>query len=928
LDEYIRRINRADPPAVALGVTDYLSVRGYKVLRERWLTGDLPGIRFLFPNIEFRVSPPTKSHKGVNFHLLVDPSGNDHAERIENALARLPFTYRGEVFNCNQSGLTRLGRTIDPDQDDDEAAYSQGVKEFKLDFSVLRDWFREDAWLREHCLVAVTNRDHDGVSGLSKEHGYAAVMEEMYRFAAVVLSGNPKDRSYWLGEGTDDTETLTRRFGGTKPCLHGCDAHNLDRVLAPDGDRFCWIRAEPTFEGLRQVVFEAKERVHIGPDRPARARNNWIRSVTAVAPWFPAHPIEVNSGLVAVIGPRGSGKTALADLLAHGADAFDNGPASFLKKAMPIASGTEVSLAWADRDSPETRLVGEQPEEHAYPAVRYLSQHFVEQLCSSDGASDRLIDEIEHVVFYALDETDRLGASSFSELRNMVTEGSTDRIQALRAEIAECSQKIAREHAAKADLPTKRQRLKKLASELADIAKGITRLLVKGKEVKIKALEALRDELSRLEEVVTDLKSNHRRLTELRLDLEQRERLAAEYYEELREELLRLGVAKADLSVFREGFGGDFRAVLTNRCASISKDIASRSEGTEVIPGFSGTLAILRNKIEELQKEIGVDAAKEKQLVELQRTERAKQRERTGLESEIKRAECADNTIKAAFGKRLERYSDVFVEFAWQREQLGLLYKPLGDLLAEAPPERRKLEFSVLQLVDIGAWAERGEQLLDLRRKGEFFRESGSLARKAEEILGEAWRSGEPVRINDGMATFLAHFKDASTHLVPSATLAQFADWVFSTDHIRIAYGIRYEGTDIERLSPGTRGIVLLILYLALDTQDDRPIILDQPEENLDPQSVFDVLTGYFREIRGRRQVLVVTHNPNLVVNTDADQVIIASSERITGDTLPHFSYESGGLENPSIRKRVCQVLEGGERAFLERERRYRLQSS
>ena len=60
-------------------------------------------------------------------------------------------------------------------------------------------------------------------------------------------------------------------------------------------------------------------------------------------------------------------------------------------------------------------------------------------------------------------------------------------------------------------------------------------------------------------------------------------------------------------------------------------------------------------------------------------------------------------------------------------------------------------------------------------------------------------------------------------------------------------------------------------------------------------------------------------------VNTDADQVIIASSEQITKGGLPAIDYQTGSLENPTIRGMVCEILEGGERAFLERERRYRL---
>ena len=113
------------------------------------------------------------------------------------------------------------------------------------------------------------------------------------------------------------------------------------------------------------------------------------------------------------------------------------------------------------------------------------------------------------------------------------------------------------------------------------------------------------------------------------------------------------------------------------------------------------------------------------------------------------------------------------------------------------------------------------------------------------------------------------------------------------------------------------------MLYLALDDNDDRPLLIDQPEENLDPKTVIDELVQYFRAARRRRQVILVTHNANLVVNTDADQVIIANAKRMSEGALPEISYKSGSLENREIRDLVCDLLEGGKAAFTERERRY-----
>ncbi len=149
------------------------------------------------------------------------------------------------------------------------------------------------------------------------------------------------------------------------------------------------------------------------------------------------------------------------------------------------------------------------------------------------------------------------------------------------------------------------------------------------------------------------------------------------------------------------------------------------------------------------------------------------------------------------------------------------------------------------------------------------------------------------------------------------------AAWLWGTDHITVAYSIQYDGAEVEQLSPGTRGIVLLLLYLAIDQRDERPLIIDQPEENLDPKSIHNELVEHFRRAKQRRQIIVVTHNANIVVNADADQVIVA--ECGPHRTAPDITYTSGALENATIRKHVCEILEGGEEAFRERAKRLRI---
>lgn len=300
----------------------------------------------------------------------------------------------------------------------------------------------------------------------------------------------------------------------------------------------------------------------------------------------------------------------------------------------------------------------------------------------------------------------------------------------------------------------------------------------------------------------------------------------------------------------------------------------------------------------------------------------------------LKEAQGAADRIKALDLERDAAYQRAFAALVAEQTVLEDLYRPLMERLASSPGTLKKLTFSVSRVADVERWASAAEEgLLDLRKQGPF-RGRGALIDAAKAQLGPAWESGSAEDVAAAMITFRdAYQKDLLQHSpVPTndpvemrAWLKRFALWLFSTDHLEIRYGIAYDGIDIRKLSPGTRGIVLLLLYLALDEGDDRPLIIDQPEENLDPKSVFEELVGLFISAKRKRQVIMVTHNANLVINTDADQIIVAESGPHPAGSLPPITYMSGGLENQTIRKTVCDILEGGEFAFKERARRLRV---
>lgn len=137
-------------------------------------------------------------------------------------------------------------------------------------------------------------------------------------------------------------------------------------------------------------------------------------------------------------------------------------------------------------------------------------------------------------------------------------------------------------------------------------------------------------------------------------------------------------------------------------------------------------------------------------------------------------------------------------------------------------------------------------------------------------------------------------------------------------DYVGVEYSLKMGGRNLQELSPGERGIVLLVFYLAL-SKNDIPLIVDQPEDNLDNQSVYNKLVRCICEAKNKRQVIIVTHNPNIAIACDAEQIVYCLIDKLNNK----ISYISGSIENQEIREKVIDVLEGTMPAFDLRRLKY-----
>jgi len=955
--DYLTALEQVTPVIEAIAVTDYYVTDTYEEVLQHKAAGRLPNAKLVFPNVELRLDVATAKGGFVNLHLFVSPEDPKHIEELQRLLSRLQFNVMQDRFDCTRADLIRLGKKADPDITDDRAALAYGANQFKVNFQKLREVFSESGWAKNNILIAVAGGATDGTSGV-REAADQTIRREIEGFAHVIFAGSPAQREFWLGQKDLRPDEIRARYGGLKPCLHGSDAHKLDDVASPFGNRFSWIKGGLEFDALRQACIDPDGRAYVGEQPPRSAMPSQVISHVQIgnANWATTPDIPLNHGLVAIIGARGSGKTALADVIAAGCDAIspsgwnadENISPSFLARARKLIGNASTTLTWGGGATVTRALDGSDANGHmTFPRARYLSQQFVEELCSAKGVSDGLVDEIERVIFESHSQDDREWALDFAELRDQQTSRFQQAREREAEAIADISDRIATEFEKESLVATLTTQVGQKKKLIADYTADRAKLVVKGTEAQVTRHTRLSEAAQKLRNKIQSF-GNQRR-TFVALQDEVRSMRATGAPEMLRQAQARHSNSGLDAKQWDDFlliYKGDVDKSLTAYVAWADGEVR-KLNGVPPPPG-DPNIALIPDTADLSALPLAPIAAEMTRLEALFSADKVVRDQYAALTGRIAQENSALQTLEArltdAQGAAVRRkdlqterdntYGRVFEAIINEQNALAGLYAPLMARLAASSGTLKKLSFAVRRIADVQAWGSVAEEeLLDRRKTGPFYGR-GSLIAAATEALKPVWERGSAVEVQATMTAFMARYlRDLLSH-APFAPTQQaefrawskrFAHWLFGTDHITVRYEISYDGVDIRKLSPGTRGIVLLLLYLALDDSDDRPLIIDQPEENLDPKSVFDELVALFVAAKAKRQVIMVTHNANLVINTDADQIIVASAGPHPSGGLPPITYVSGGLESAEIRKAVCDILEGGEAAFRERARRLRV---
>ena len=322
--------------------------------------------------------------------------------------------------------------------------------------------------------------------------------------------------------------------------------------------------------------------------------------------------------------------------------------------------------------------------------------------------------------------------------------------------------------------------------------------------------------------------------------------------------------------------------------------------------------------------------------------------EYTDLLGQLNAADAGDPSTYGVLVKQRQDLEEKLKEFTKKRESLVLYQKSAEDCLGKLHEHRAKItklredflkntlagnSYVQINVIPFGnklTVEEEFRKLID-RGNGGFDRDIGvvdgdegllaTLTQNPEKTMKEKIAALKlsllAIHADDTTAVSIAKDRRFVSHIqgLTPEQIDRIRCW-FPDDSLDVKYSLK-DGDSfkpVEQGSPGQKTAALLAFILSYGNE---PLVLDQPEDDLDNHLIYDLIVTQLREIKQKRQVLVVTHNANIVVNGDAENVIAldvrSGQSRIV---------TQGGLQEPSIRDEICRVMEGGKEAFDQRYKR------
>lgn len=723
---------------------------------------------------------------------------------------------------------------------------------------------------------------------------------------------------------------------------------------------YLWIKANPTFQGLVQTIMQPNERVFIGtiPDKLDQLWKNKASHIDKIkverisAPkngaeyWFD-NGLMLNPALVAVIGNKGSGKSALSDIIGHLCKANNMNVASFLNaerfRKLPEKKAEDyvARIEWYDGKVEENISLGNVQRKTTIEEAQYLPQKYIESVCN-DLSSD-FQKEIDKVIFSYVDSTEKGDASNLNELIENKSKSMQTRITEIKNQLDRCNREIIRFENRKTTeyKTTISANLNKRKEDLDRHNKN------KPNEIKRpeKSLDAEYDKnLSEIKATVSQLEEAEKKARNELYNINVRIDKNKEIIENLSLLLEKINSVKDQIHLYTNEYGINTDKFSINVSLPIDEmrsdleELVTRRENLKKVldSSDSATDTSLVKKILIANQKMGniianadnAEKAYQKYLTDIRNWETA-QKEIIGdstkegslsyYENELNYIESG---LKQAYEEKLKERIGLVSKIFEQKKQISEIYRELyrpieRKLLPLLENSEDKIEFNISIILKDRDIATKLLSYINQQMTGIFKGKTDASVTMKEYIQSADFNDCENIiSFMNNVLTCISEDIDKSSQKVKDKL--GFYNLLTSLDYINAEYSLTLGERSLAMLSPGERGIVLLVFYLAL-SENDIPLIIDQPEDNLDNQSVFSRLVPCIKEAKKKRQVIIVTHNPNIAIACDAEQIVCCSIDKKNN----HISYLSGSIEDSEIRKSVVDILEGTMPAFELRKLKY-----
>lgn len=872
-DRYLEKLAQLDLEAVAF--TNYFCIEGLDRLLAAKSEGKIPRICSILANVELRLDAQNKDEEPINVHVIFSDSISP--QKIRSFLERLPLVNRshdGQILHCTLENVRKIGF-------DRVVVSAEKLRE------CLETGFRQN---EDYFAVASCN----GYGSMRPGQGRTAVLtNELDRWSSFIF-GKADNRAFYLR--TDRFEGCTQ-----KAVVCGSDAHSIDQI----GTGYVWIKADPTFQGLRQIIFEPEERVALGGEKPdGRPPYTIIKSVRFADNtgnnFFAGDVIPINPKLTTVVGGKSTGKSLLLFYAAKTIDAKEVEKRLDLENrigySLEISPDFDFEVEWGDGHK---QTLQQKKSVNAVEGrqIVYIPQAFLNRLSEVDKGSQDTLNEFVLSVLLQDGEAQSAYARHLNAVRQTESEISTlsDQVLGLRQQ---------------------EETLKGQLKDVGDATSIRHHVLAISAEIeKIRAESGLTsEEASKLQELSleeADLLKAIRNIESDRNVLSEQRQKSASFVRQMQSatentsSLLNTPEIKAAF--------GDYQMKLTDFIVS-AKGIDDR---LDLI--VETKESALKAKLIDIENQLKPLNARMSLGEEIAKKDKAKKIE----EEKITKIDLLSKQLDACWSQLRQSLSDLKLK---SREIL----ESYRAIQVEFKKYESKLVDIVLNIQVHLNGSEFVEAVVDCLGKADLKKEVGSFA-----------EDGVYTFVSDAHADLLDKLIDGicagSIKMLKKKSVVDCLQAI-TKNRYSLDFKITYKNDPLSKMSPGKKGLTLLRLLIDL-SERQWPILLDQPEDDLDNRSVYADLVSFIRKKKNERQIIIVTHNPNLVVGADAEQIIVANQagQEVDRENKAHrFEYVSGSIEHcfvaPSakgilntmgIREHVCDILEGGAEAFRKREAKY-----